>query len=52
MLDEPSQGFWGFRSREKGNLFPGIWGESITFWFFWEQEKHFRELRRKVIFVV
>ena len=43
------QGFW-----EKGHLFSGIWGESITFWSFREQgaeEKHFRELGRKVIFL-
>ena len=58
----PSQGVWGFR--EKGYLFLGIWGEghlfsgilgeSITFWDFREQgaeEKHFRELGRKVIFL-
>ena len=31
----PSQGFWGFR--EKGYLFSGICGESITFWGFREQ---------------
>ena len=61
----PSQGFRGFREKgrraiyfqgfgEKGNLFSGIWGESITFWGFREQraeEKHFRELGRKVIFL-
>ena len=55
----PSQGFWGFR--EKGYLFSGIWGEG-SFIFrdlgrkqgFREQgaeEKHFRELGRKVIFL-
>ena len=39
---------------EKGYLFSGIWGESITFCGFREQvaeEKHFRELGRKVIFL-
>ena len=44
--------FQGFG--EKGNLFSGIWGESITFWGFREQgaeEKHFRELGRKVVFI-
>ena len=44
--------FQGFG--EKGHLFSGIWGESITFWVFREQgavEKHFRELGRKVIFL-
>ena len=47
-----SEGFWGFR--EKGYLFSGIWGESITFGGFREQgaeEKHFRELGRKIIFL-
>ena len=44
--------FQGFG--EKGHLFSGIWGESITFWGCREQgaeEKHFRELGRKVIFL-
>ena len=44
--------FQGFG--EKGHLFSGIWGESITFGGFREQgaeEKHFRELWRKVIFL-
>ena len=44
--------FQGFG--EKGYLFSGVWGESITFWGFREQgaeEKHFRELGRKVIFL-
>ena len=44
--------FHGFG--EKGHLFSGIWGESITCWGFREQgaeEKHFRELGRKVIFL-
>ena len=43
--------FQGFG--EKGHLFSGIWGESITCWGFREQgaeEKHFRELGRTVIF--
>ena len=43
--------FQGFG--EKGHLFSGIWGESITFLGFREQgaeEKHFRELGRMVIF--
>ena len=55
----PSQGFWGFR--DKGYLFSGIWGDG-SFIFrdlgrkhsFREQgaeEKHFRELGRKVIFL-
>ena len=57
----PSQGFGGFR--EKGYLFSGIWGEG-SFIFrdlgrkhsFREQgagaeEKHFRELGIKVIFL-
>ena len=38
----------------KGHLFSGIWGKSITFWGCREQgaeEKHFRELGRKVIFL-
>ena len=38
----------------KGHLFSGIWGESITFWGFKKQgaeEKHFRELGRKFIFL-
>ena len=56
----PSKGFWGLRRAiyfqgfgEKGHLFSGIWGESITFLGFREQmaeKKHFRELGRKVIF--
>ena len=44
--------FQGFG--EKGHLLSGIWGESITFWGFREQgaeEKHYRELGRKVIFL-
>ena len=44
--------FHGFG--EKGHLFSGIWGESITRLGFREQgaeEKHFRELGRKVIFL-
>ena len=61
----PSQGFWGFW--EKGYLFSGIWGEgSFIFRDFGEkaylfgglgsreqgaEEKHFRELGRKVIFL-
>ena len=53
------QGEGLFIFRNLGNLgrtvilFSGIWGESITFWGFREQraeEKHFRELGRKVIF--
>ena len=58
----PSQGFWGFR--EKGYLFSGIWGEG-SFIFRdlggdfgvlgsreqWAEEKYFRELGRKVIFL-
>ena len=39
---------------EKGHLYSGIWGESIIFGGFREQgaeEKHFRELGRKVIFL-
>ena len=59
LLLRPSQGFWGFR--EKGYLFSGIWGEG-SFIFrdlgrkhgFREQgaeEKHFRELGRKVFFL-
>ena len=50
-------GFWGFR--ENGYLFLGIWGEGSfifkdlgRFWGFRErgaEEKHFRELGRKVI---
>ena len=56
----PSQEFGGFR--EKGYLFSGIWGEGPfifrdlgSFWSFREQvaeEKHFRELGRKVIFLL
>ena len=62
MIMRPSQGFWGFR--EKGYLFSGIWGEgSFTFSGIWgesivlgsreqdAEEKHFRELGRKVIFL-
>ena len=61
----PSQGFWGFR--EKGYLFSGIWGEgSFIFRDLGREhnfggifgsreqgaeEKHFRELGRKVIFL-
>ena len=43
--------FQGFG--EKGHLFSGIGRESIIFWGFREQEaeeKHFKELGRKVIF--
>ena len=58
----PSQGFWVFREKaiyfqgfgEKGHLFSGIWGESITFWGFMEQgaeAKHVRELGKRVIFL-
>ena len=41
---------------EQGHLFSGIWGESITFWGLGigeqgAEEKHFRELGRKVIFL-
>ena len=42
------------RFGEKGHLFSGIWGKSIIFGGFMGQgaeEKHFRELRRKVIFL-
>ena len=42
--------FQGFG--EKGHLFSGIWGESITFWGvseYWAEEKHFRDLGRRVI---
>ena len=56
----PSQEFGGFR--EKGYLFSGIWGEGPfifrdlgSFGSFREQvaeEKHFRELGRKVIFLL
>ena len=38
----------------EGLLFSGIWGESITSWGFREQraeEKHFKELGRKIIFL-
>ena len=53
-LWRPFQGFWGFG--EKGHLFSGIWGESITFWGLGSreqgaEEKQFRELGRKVIFL-
>ena len=44
--------FQGFG--EKGKLFSWIWGESITVWGLRGQgaeEKHFRELGRKVIFL-
>ena len=46
--------FQGFG--EKGHLFSGIWGESITFWVLGSreqgvEEKHFRKLGRKVIFL-
>ena len=56
----PGQGFWGFREKgyfqgfgEKGHLFSGIWGD---FWVLGSreqgaEEKHFRELGRKVIFL-
>ena len=57
----PSQGFWVFRERviyfqgfgEKGHLFSGIWGESIVLGSREQgaEEKHFRELGRKVIFL-
>ena len=46
--------FQGFG--EKGHLFSGIWGESITFWVLGSreqgvEEKHFRKLGKKVIFL-
>ena len=44
--------FQGFG--EKGHLYSGIWGDSKTFLGFREQgveEKHFRKLGRKVIFL-
>ena len=46
--------FQGFG--EKGHLFSGICGESITFWVLGSreqgvEEKHFRKLGRKVIFL-
>ena len=44
----PPRGF-----REKGYLFSGIWGESITFWGFREQraeEKHFRSWGERSFF--
>ena len=47
----PSQGFWGFR--EKGHLFSGIWGDFGVLGSREQgaEEKHFRELGRKVIFL-
>ena len=58
LILRPSQGFWGFR--EKGYLFSGIWGEGS--FIFRDlgvlgsreqeaEEKHFRDLGRKVIFL-
>ena len=60
---EALPGVWGIQGegllifRDLGRraiYFQGFWGESITFWGFREQgaeEKQFRELERKVIFL-